>query len=75
MPVVIEKSVVESLLRRAHRHIVALGESDADAGHRDASLVRLCRDWHAAGVWGGATLDDLADRIDRARVRKVEPCP
>lgn len=72
MPVVIEKSVAESLLRRAHRHIVALGESDADAGHRDASLVRLCRDWHAAGMWGGAALDDLADRIV---AREVKPCP
>lgn len=68
-----ENEVLRGLLRRAQRHLLALGESDRDAGHRDASLVALLRDMHEAGVYGGASLAKLADRIDEAAFKPPKP--
>ncbi len=58
----------EQLVRRSHRHLVALGESDRDAGHGDESLVRLLRDWADGGHWGGATVCSLADDIEESKI-------
>ena len=63
-----QKLSARTLLRRTHRHLVSLGENDRDAGHVDASLVRLFRDWAKSGYWGGPALTDLADSIEKAKV-------
>jgi hypothetical protein len=64
-----ENEVLRGLLRRAQRHLVALGEGDRDAGYRDASLVALFRDWDKAGVYGGRALGILAESIEGHELR------
>ncbi len=60
-----------SILRRAQRHLLAMGSMDADTGYKDASLVRLMRDWNSLGLWGGASLAACASRIEDSEIEEL----
>lgn len=59
----VTKKELESMLRRSRRHLLSLGESDADMGYKDESLVRLMVDWKKLGLEGGDAMGEMAKQI------------